>query len=642
VIEQARLEFRPRKGDGFEAEVGEEIGRGRASIVHEGRRLTGSARLPESIVVKRARPGFAFLLQTERAVAERLDHPNVVLYLGAARHGQEMLLAYERLGRAPLAVFNAPGVRPTFRDPGTPFYPLPPGRAIELAFDLVQAVAFLHSRGFAHGRIRPRSLLVRAPCAAETTAKLLGNVAEGAFEGVLASLQNVRPLDWHDRSRKGKGGKVSPPHREHLYTPPDLMGEPFASGGQQAAADIYALGLVFYTLLTGRIPFDAYRTPDLLERSEIVAKLKKSEGKGKLSPVDASALDAIPLHDVAVEGSVAGWLHFRAAAIHIIERCLDLDPANRPTADEVRGSFEAALQVRWSLASGPRPHSQGIFQMRPDQNRLAGRCDEALTIREEDGQIVETRRPLPTVASVERAKAPAPADTVVVRGALAGGRPATEDAPPRRMSAPRGMHFLSDLLRERRDGRPLSVSCPVLVTDTTFGQRAIARCLVFSLGRASTRLRIANTGMEERIRVAVGRAESNDIVVDDPDVSKRHLVLDRRNGRWWIEDVGSTNGTRVDGRRLTKNSPWCLVAPMATIELGPHSMLTYMDEAELVIFMKQALEVLAHLPARGSRLPDVPIPAADAGHRVPFREEAPTRKLLRSEFPPRPTVGPET
>ncbi|HZV02297.1 MAG TPA: FHA domain-containing protein, partial [Planctomycetota bacterium] len=537
---------------------------------------------------------------------------------------------------------NAPGVRPAFRDPGTPFYPLPPGRAVELAFDLVQALAFLHSRGFAHGRVRPRSLLVRAPCSAESTAKLLANVAEGAFEGVLASLQNVRPLDWHTRSRTGKGGKVSPPEREHLYTPPDLMGEPFAPGEQQAAADIYALGLVFYTLLTGRLPFDAYRAPDLLERSEIVKKLKTSEAKGKLSPLDPSTLDSIPLHDVAVEGSVGGWLRFRAAALHIIERCLDLDPAKRPTADEVREYFEAELRVRWSLASGPRPHSQGIFQMRPDQNRLAGQRDEAITIREEDGQIVETRRPLPTAATVEGAAAPVSADTVVVRGALAGGRPSTVDPPPPRMNAPRGMHFLSDLLRERRDGRPLSVSCPVLVTDTTFSPRSIARCLVFSLGRASTRLRIANTGVEERIRVAVGRAENSDIVVDDPDVSKRHLVLDRRNGRWWVEDVGSTNGTRVDGRPLAKNSPWCLVAPMATIELGPYSMLTYMDEAELLIFMKQALEVLAHLPARGNRVRDVSIPSAEAGPRVPFREDAPTRRLPRPELPPKPTVGPET
>jgi pSer/pThr/pTyr-binding forkhead associated (FHA) protein len=34
-------------------------------------------------------------------------------------------------------------------------------------------------------------------------------------------------------------------------------------------------------------------------------------------------------------------------------------------------------------------------------------------------------------------------------------------------------------------------------------------------------------------------------------VSRRHAFLGRGEGRWWLEDRGSRNGTYVNGRRLT-------------------------------------------------------------------------------------------
>ncbi len=42
---------------------------------------------------------------------------------------------------------------------------------------------------------------------------------------------------------------------------------------------------------------------------------------------------------------------------------------------------------------------------------------------------------------------------------------------------------------------------------------------------------------------ALGRAADNDIVLDDPFVSAHHALILWRDGRWWIEDLGSQNGT---------------------------------------------------------------------------------------------------
>ena len=53
----------------------------------------------------------------------------------------------------------------------------------------------------------------------------------------------------------------------------------------------------------------------------------------------------------------------------------------------------------------------------------------------------------------------------------------------------------------------------------------------------------------------VGRAEENTIVLDDEFVSTAHSMLLLREGRWWIRDEGSTNGTVVNGQRIDGETP---------------------------------------------------------------------------------------
>jgi hypothetical protein len=48
--------------------------------------------------------------------------------------------------------------------------------------------------------------------------------------------------------------------------------------------------------------------------------------------------------------------------------------------------------------------------------------------------------------------------------------------------------------------------------------------------------------------VVIGRLSTNDVVLADPNVSRRHAELRRSGDQWMVVDLGSTNGTLVNGK----------------------------------------------------------------------------------------------
>jgi hypothetical protein len=62
--------------------------------------------------------------------------------------------------------------------------------------------------------------------------------------------------------------------------------------------------------------------------------------------------------------------------------------------------------------------------------------------------------------------------------------------------------------------------------------------------------RAGETFLLEKDRLTVGRRPESDIFLDDVTVSRDHAILVRRNGEYYLDDLGSLNGTYVNRSRI--------------------------------------------------------------------------------------------
>ncbi|MBT6680516.1 MAG: FHA domain-containing protein [Chloroflexi bacterium] len=75
---------------------------------------------------------------------------------------------------------------------------------------------------------------------------------------------------------------------------------------------------------------------------------------------------------------------------------------------------------------------------------------------------------------------------------------------------------------------------------------AVSAWIRFQSGPASGQSLPISTGITR-----IGRDHSNDIVVDDPNVSRNHSEIEYKNGQFFLRDSGSSGGTLLSGQKLS-------------------------------------------------------------------------------------------
>jgi len=72
-------------------------------------------------------------------------------------------------------------------------------------------------------------------------------------------------------------------------------------------------------------------------------------------------------------------------------------------------------------------------------------------------------------------------------------------------------------------------------------------------GVASSRALLVGEGKRTVLsgsRILIGRSRDCDVTLEDPNSSRRHAELRNEDGYWIVTDLGSTNGVKVNGRRV--------------------------------------------------------------------------------------------
>jgi len=160
----------------------------------------------------------------EAAALSRLGHPNIVhIYTHGRDADGRPFLAMERVEGATLQALLTEG-------------PLDVGRAVTLAAQIVEGLAYAHERQIAHRDVKPSNVMVTRVLDRELVKLVDFGLAKLLDDGVDAGTASGRLL--------GSAPYMSPEQWNQLR---DIDGR----------ADLYSFGCVFYEMLTGRPPFSA-------------------------------------------------------------------------------------------------------------------------------------------------------------------------------------------------------------------------------------------------------------------------------------------------------------------------------------------------------------------------------------------------
>lgn len=229
-----------------------------------------------------AHPSVRHRILTEAQAAARLSHPRIT---SVYDYGEAMTESGERLPYVVMELLSGPTLAERLRDGA-----LPVRAALHVCVQVASALATAHDRGVVHRDVKPAN--------------------------VMLTPTGVKVLDFGLAAAVGEHSDD-----DVLGTPAYLAPERLTTGEAVPASDVYGLGLLLYTALTGRMPW----------RAETVSEMLAAHRYTEPAPLPP----------------IAGLPPVVAA---LCQRCLAKDPDARPTAYEV--ALELAEVGGWRVTAG--------------------------------------------------------------------------------------------------------------------------------------------------------------------------------------------------------------------------------------------------------------------------------------------------
>jgi ligand-binding sensor domain-containing protein/predicted Ser/Thr protein kinase len=177
-------------------------------------------------------------LLREAAIIDQLEHPNVVKIIERGEHGNRLFIAMEFLEGKLLSDYIKSELR------------LPVDESVEIMLQLMGALAWIHEKGILHRDLKPENVMLVQQEGTKHFVKLLDfglakteSLARLTQSGILIGTINY-------------------------LSPEYVKGRDFSK-----ASDIYALGVIFYEMITGEQPFKGETTLEIMKK--IIGKAPK-------------------------------------------------------------------------------------------------------------------------------------------------------------------------------------------------------------------------------------------------------------------------------------------------------------------------------------------------------------------------------
>ena len=319
--------------------VEREIGRGGMGVVWLARelqldRLVALKVLPALLATQ---PDTRERFLREARTAARLAHPNVVPIYRADEAGGTAFFA--------MGFIEGESVAERLRDRGR----FPPVVAVPILRSVAWALAYAHARGVVHRDVKPENILLE-----RATWRTLVTDFGIAHHTTLGD----------DAARLTQDGHVL--GTLHYMSPEQVNGEPL-----DGRSDLYALGVVAFQILSGRLPFEGLPMPAVL--------------------VAHATRPAPPLHEVAPD--------VPASLAAVVDRCLAKRPEDRyATGEALADALEQALAEAPEPARSAESALPAGLAERIDEEQAAAIWRRAAQLQADALNRVEAREGLQRIA----------------------------------------------------------------------------------------------------------------------------------------------------------------------------------------------------------------------------------------------------